>query len=166
MALNERKRRYAESRLNGKSQSESARDAGCSPKTAPVTGCRWENDPDVRAYIEAEQNRLKKKTGMTRERWLKGLTRIAEADMSHFARWGEGAMVIVPTKELPKGASRLIREVQETPSDHGPRIKVKLKDSVKAYELIGRALGYFDKEDSGRDVESIRITVEDYTADE
>jgi phage terminase small subunit len=165
--MTERKRKYAEGRLACKNKKQAALDAGVPPRGAAVEGHRLEKDPEVKGYIEAEQRRLSAATGMTRERWLQGLIELAEVDMTCFARWGDGALVVVPSAQLPKGAGRLIREVQEMPTDNGPRIKVKLRDCIKAYELIGRALGYSEPaKDPAAGLTGIKITIEDYTADE
>jgi phage terminase small subunit len=166
MALTEKKRLYAEARLSGKNKREAARLAGVqgNDKSTSVTAHRLENDPDVQAYVAAEQSRLRKKSGITRERWLRELQNIAFSNIEAYAKWGEGAMVLTPSKELPKSALKAVLQVEEKPSDNGPKMKLKLHNKEKALEIMGRALGFFDKEDGPKtDLTEININIHDYT---
>jgi phage terminase small subunit len=167
MAISERKRRYAESRLSGKNQTESAKDAGCPAKSAHVEGSRLERDREVQAYIAAEQERLSKATGITRERWITELAAIGFSKITNFAKWGEGAMVLTPAAQVADENLRAILQVEERNTDSGPVMKLKLHDKNKALELLGRALGFFeDPSKSAKGITEIKITVEDYTTDE
>lgn len=61
-ALPEKKRLYAEARLDGKNQSEAAAAAGskATGTALAVQGTRYENDPEIQAYIKAEQEERRK----------------------------------------------------------------------------------------------------------
>ena len=167
MSLSEKKRLYAEARLSGKNQTEAALEAGADAKSAHVQGSRWERDPKIRAYIEAEQKRLAKKTGITRERWIRELAAVGFSNIEAYAAWGEGAMVLKPSKSLGRRDLKAILAIEERNTTNGPVMKLKLHNKEKALEILGRALGYFDREDDpGREVTEIKITVEDYTTDE
>lgn len=50
--LTHKKRLYAEARMAGKNQTNSAIAAGCPEATARQAGCRYEKDPDVIAHFE------------------------------------------------------------------------------------------------------------------
>lgn len=58
MALTEKKKAFAQAKMNGANNKEAAISAGCPEKSSSSAGTRLEKDPDVIAYID----RLKKAT--------------------------------------------------------------------------------------------------------
>jgi len=138
--------------LNG---TKAAIRTGYSAKAAKVTACKLMKLPAVKKAIEAA---LAKKTNnliMTREEILQELSIVGRFDLADYQVHEEGGTIRVKTfEEMPEGASRALKSVQETrtiaESKDGKEtnlvsdwIKIEGQDKLRALELLGKHEGLF-----------------------
>lgn len=117
--------------------------AGYSPKTATEQGARLLTNVSVRAHIDAALAERSRRTGVTADRVVRELARIAfiqapdainfdDATLSNDASEDDGAAIAsVRTKKIPTREG----DIEER--------EIKLYDKIKALELLGRHLGMF-----------------------
>ena len=102
---------------------------------------RW--TPEVAERIEEIQTTAAAKVGVTVERIITELAKIAFANAGDYFQWGPGGVAIVPSETLTADQRSVIAEVSETKSETGGSIKLKLSDKQAALEKLGRHLGMF-----------------------
>lgn len=166
MAMNEKKRRFAEEFLVDQHITKAAVRAGYSEKTAYSQGSRLMKDVEVQALIQAGLEKLKKesekraaKKGITKERWLKEMSQIAFANMDDFAkielievnkvsngnhfRYNRIGVKGTLTAERKRSLGAAIKKV----SDGADGVTVELHSKKDALEMIGRHFGWLDQKD-------------------
>jgi len=79
-----------------------------------------------------------KRTGVTGDAVVNQLAKVAFANLKDFVEFGPDGVRIKPGEEVD---GTLLQEVSETVTLKGGTQKVKLKDSMKALELLGKHLG-------------------------
>ncbi|HQN14164.1 MAG TPA: terminase small subunit, partial [Quisquiliibacterium sp.] len=82
-------------------------------------------------------------TGVTADRVISELARIAFGNQRAVMRWGAGGVTLRESSELTDDEAALVSEVAETVSAAGGGLKLKTHDKVKALELLGKHLGMF-----------------------
>jgi phage terminase small subunit len=102
---------------------------------------RWTQE--VAERIEEIQTTAAAKVGVTVERIVSELAKIAFANAGDYFRWGPGGVTINPSADLTADQRSVIAEVSETRSETGGSIKIKLSDKQTALEKLGRHLGMF-----------------------
>ncbi len=117
--------------------------AGYSAKTAKEIGCENLTKPNIQAAIEAGQLNLSRKTGITQERVLNELAKIAFADQRKVMRWGASGVTLLESQELSDDDAAIVSEVSETTTATGGSLKLKTHDKVGALKLLGEHLGLF-----------------------
>jgi Terminase small subunit. len=139
---------------------------------------RLSENEDVRARVHELLDSAAERAGISRERVLKELARIAFADIRSLVEWrdeGTGLTKDAKTKVLPAGVrircsgdisddiAAAISEV--VPTSNGPRIK--LHDKRAALIDLGKHLGLFDssKADSGKSGAYPLMTISDTPED-
>jgi phage terminase small subunit len=117
--------------------------AGYSPKTAAEQGARLLTNVKVRAHIDAALAERSRRTGVTADRVVRELARIAfiqapdainfdDTTLSNDASEDDRAAIAsVRTKKIPTQEG----DVEER--------EIKLYDKIKALELLGKHLGMF-----------------------
>lgn len=153
-----------EAKLNA---SEAARRAGYTGEVK-VRASQLLDHPWVKAEIEKGMRERAEKTGITAERVVEELRRIAMADpLDAFDENGE----LRPLKEVPEDLRRTISSIDtETKvSEEGVTTvvrKIRFWPKDKTLELLGRHLAMFqDKskvELTGKDGESLQIVIKTY----
>lgn len=126
-----------------------AREAGYSEKSASVQGYDLLNIPLVQKRIDELKEHALKEIGVSRERILLELTRIATVDIGQaFDEMGQ----LKPLGEIPEDVRRAIAGIEvneifdgqgEQKSVIGLAKKIKLWDKPKSLELIGKHLRLF-----------------------
>lgn len=123
---------------------------------------------DVRSRIEEIQSKAADRAGMTVERIVRELEKIASSDITDAVEWGEAiavkpepdeegeeiepyavqAVILKPSASLPKHVTAAIAEVAKTKEG----IRIKFHDKLSALEKLGKFHGIFkDKvEHSGK----------------
>ncbi len=117
--------------------------AGYSAKTAQEQASRLLSNVMVRRLVEDLQKARSESTGVTADRVISELARIAFGNQRAVMRWGAGGVTLRESSELTDDEAALVSEVAETVSAAGNGLKLKTHDKVKALELLGKHLGMF-----------------------
>ena len=135
--LEGRRRPFVEHYLVEPNGAAAAVKAGYAPGSARQTAHRLLTDADICEALRLGRELAAAATGITAERVMQELARIAFADLRKAARWGAGTLALVESDELDDGTAAAIAEVAE--SDKG--VKIKLQPKLPALERLGRQLG-------------------------
>lgn len=117
--------------------------AGYSERTAHSIGQENLKKPEIKAAIEAEQERWRERIGVTTERVLAEYARLAFSDMRQFTEWGPQGVTWKSSEELEEEAAACVAEVSETVSEGGRTRRFKLHDKVGALRDLGKHLQLF-----------------------
>lgn len=149
---------------NGGNGTQAAKDAGYSHHTAAAMATENLQKPSIKAEIARLQKERQlvdqaraQKRGLTRERWLKELERIAFSDMDEYVivesrklkngKKGETYTVesarAIATAARKKFASRAIKKI--VPGKDGS-VGIELHDKKGALDAIGKAMGWVKEE--------------------
>lgn len=113
--------------------------------------------PDALAYdllrkqeicdaLNAAQRERSARTGITADRVLKEIARVAFADPRQVMSWGPNGVALRDSKELSDDQAAAVAEVSETWTDNGGGSrKVKLHDKVAALEKLARHVGLYEE---------------------
>ena len=147
MKLTAKQQRFADEYLIDLNATQAAIRAGYSPKSAEQQGSALLRNPKVRAYIDARMAEHSRRTGVTQERIIRELARIAFLDPTQ--------LVNMDTAELLDDASADDRaaiasvKVKTIPTQDGQGVEreVRFADKIKALELLGKRFGmWIDKQ--------------------
>ena len=141
MALTERKRRFVKEYLIDLNATQAAIRAGYSEKTAYSQGQRLLKDVEINGLIQKEQQKRAETLDITKDRIVEELAKIAFGDVREIVNWTQGAVMLIPSKEITDKAAAAISEV----SKGAFGIKIKRHDKVRALDSLTKLLG-FDKE--------------------
>ena len=136
--LTDRQRRFVEEYLVDCNAAAAAARAGYSEKSAAVTGPRLRGLPHVRRAVEAAMAERSRRLGITQDRVVLELARLAFADMRDFVAWGEGGVRLRPSEALTEDQAACVSEIVETP---GKGVRVKLYGKTQALSALARHLG-------------------------
>lgn len=150
MDFPDKQARFVEEYLIDLNATQAAIRAGYSPDSAHSTGWDILRKPEIQEAIQKAMNKRAERTGITQERVLKELARIAFANMGSFATWGPRGIKLRSKRHLSVDDRAAVAELSETTSQHGGSIKFKLHDKLGALEKLMRHLG-MNKEKSGLD---------------
>lgn len=161
MALTEKQARFVAEYLVDLNATEAAKRAGYSEKTAYSIGFENLKKPEIQEAIQQAKNVRAERTGITQDRVLQELARVAFANGTDFARI---VSTEVPTTVVDEDGNleqvmRRVQRVEMVDTDrvdsekraaiagikegkHG--IEVSSYDKVRALELLGKHLGLFD----------------------
>ncbi len=117
--------------------------AGYSEKTAGSIGNENLNKPEIQTELFKHLEARAKKAGISQERIVLELARIAFSNMKGFARWDANGIGLRESDELSDEESACVQEISEVVNDRGGRSKLKLYDKIKALELLGKHIGMF-----------------------
>jgi len=134
---------------------QAARRAGYSKRSAPQQGCRLVSDVAIAKAIAKAQMARAARTGVTADRVITELAKVAFGDPRRLLSWGPEGVVLRESDELTEAEAALVSEVSETRTATGGTRRVKLHSKVKALTALGRHLGLFasggQKHDGGGD---------------
>lgn len=126
---------------------QAAKEAGYSPRSAYVTGCRLLKKAKVKEALAAEVSKRTEKAGVTADRVLLELAMIAYSDLRNVIDIdAEGRVKVRPLDSLPLEVTRAISEITQTSSEYfdedagepgsGGRVVEKLRLGVKQHSKI------------------------------
>jgi phage terminase small subunit len=134
-------KRFADEYLIDLNATAAALRAGYSPNTAAVIGYQVLHKPLVAAYVAQRQAELSRRTGISQERVINELARIALSDMKNFAEWGPDGVTLKDSEGLDPADSVCVAEVSQSTSKDGGSIKFKLHDKRAALVDLAKHLG-------------------------
>lgn len=146
MALTAKQQKFADEYLIDLNATQAAIRAGYSPKSAGTNADKLLKNTKIRAYIEARMAEHSRRTGVTQERIIRELARIAFLDPTQ--------LIDMDTAELLTDAAAddraAIASVKvKTMSGETEMIEreVRFADKIKALELLGKRFGmWLDKQ--------------------
>lgn len=104
---------------------------------------------NIKAELARLQSQMTKEIGMNRERWLKGLCQVAEFNLaSCFEKKGDDLEVKEDCLTRPDSHALAFIDVKTTTNAEGQvfrKMQVEGHNKLKAYELIGKALGFLNE---------------------
>lgn len=139
--------------------------AGYSPRTARQQGQRLLTKVDIAVAIERAFEERSKRTGITSERVLDELAKLAFSNLlDYFRLTDEGEPAIDLSGITPEQAAALTEiQVDDYVDGRGEdardvrRVKIKTADKLKALEMLARHLGLFsDKQDDQEALSALR----------
>lgn len=138
---------------------DAARKAGYSPKTAGKIGQENLTKPAIREKIENSLAERRKRIGITSNRVLDELAKIAFHDMRDAMSWDNNGVAFKPSDEIDDNTAGAIQSVQESETTQSKKRSIKMHDKVKALELLSRHLGILDGPVSNSDEGDRRSTL-------
>lgn len=153
--LTDRQRRFVEEYLIDLKAGAAAARAGYSAKSAETLGGRLRNLPHVHAAIEAAMAERSRRVGITQDRVVTELARLAFADIRDFADWDNHDVTLKPARELTPDQTACVAEIVQTP---GKGLRIKLHGKTQALAALARHLGSKEKAEEGRETAQM-ITV-------
>ena len=136
--LTDQQRRFVEEYLVDCNATLAAGRAGYSARSARQAGARLRALPHVRRALEAAMAARSDRLGVSQDRVVLELARLAFADMRDFASWGDGGVRLRPSEELTEDQAACVSEIVETP---GKGVRVKLFGKQPALAALARHLG-------------------------
>ncbi len=139
----EKQKRFCEEYLIDLNATQAAIRAGYSVRSAGSIGNELLQKPEIRAYIETEMAERSKRTGITADRVLQELGKVAFVNPTDLIDPENGGLKDTATNE-DRAAIAAIR-VKQIPTECGMGIEreVRIVDKIKALEMCGRHLGMF-----------------------
>jgi phage terminase small subunit len=158
--LLDRHKKFADEYLRTSNASESARVAGCSPKSAHVTGYKWLKRTDVIEYLRAHaaimsapRDQVTKQGEELDNRVIKELTDLAFANMADLITIGSDGQpsfdLSNATPEQLKAISNLKTKTTRRYDNQGKHIAtdtelaISIADKYRGLELLGKHRGLF-----------------------
>lgn len=150
--LTDRQRRFVEEYLVDLNPGAAAVRAGYGEKSAASVGRRLRRLPSVRAAIETAMERRSERLGITQDRVVAELARIAFADIRDFVAWDEDGVTLRASRELGPGQTACVAEIVESPAKTGKGLRIKLHGKTQALTALARHLGPAGRDrDDGQD---------------
>jgi len=137
--------RFVEEYLVDMNASQAAIRAGYSPKRSGEIGYQLLQKTPIQKALQAAQRERSAKTGITQERVIREIARVAFADPRAVMSWGPSGVTLKESHELTDDQAAAVSEVSEnwTDSGGGSR-KVKMHDKVAALEKLARHVRLYD----------------------
>lgn len=115
--------------------------AGYSSSSAGAIGDENLKKPEIKEEIDKAMAIRSKRTGITADRVLRELARIAFFDSTVVANVdGRGSVTLMPTDLLDADDRACISEISETITKDGGSVKVKYHDKLKALDILAKHL--------------------------
>jgi phage terminase small subunit len=111
--------------------------------------------PGLRAYIDAAMARRARRTGVSADRVVRELAKVAFGDPLRVFDPESGAL----NDEIDEDDSAMIAGVRVKKGDQFTEREIKLHDKVRALELLGKHLGMFDEAVNVNVAQMPKITV-------
>ena len=114
--------------------------AGYSERRASEFGYSLLQKNTVQGAIEAAQRERSARTGVTADRVVQEIARVAFSSLRDVATWGPSGVQVRPDDEITPEAAAAIAEISETNTG----VKVKLHNKVAALEQLARHVGLYN----------------------
>jgi len=136
-----KQQKFADEYLIDLNATQAAIRAGYSPKSAEQQGSVLLRNPKVRAYIDQRIAELSRRTGVTQERIIRELARIAFLDPTQLIDM-DTAELLSDAAEDDRAAIASVK-VKTIPTEAGTGVEreVRFADKIKALELLGKRFG-------------------------
>lgn len=149
LELSPKRERFCQEWVIDCNSTQAAIRAEYSKVRAGQTGSRLYKDGNIRARIDELQAEIGKKLGVTQERVLNELAKLAFTDLADVVKIDENGVIIKNSSELSKQQLGAIAEITEskTVGKKGEEYitrKIKMHDKKGALDSLARHLGMFN----------------------
>lgn len=153
--LTDKEARFVEEYLIDLNATQAAIRAGYSKDAARNIAYETLSRERVKTAVEAAMAERSKRTGVTADRVIRELARIAFANMRDFADWGPGGVFLKESATLAHDEGACVQELSESRSEKGSNVRFKLYDKRPALEMLARHLGLFEKDNDQKAINVI-----------
>ena len=143
MNLTPKQQRFADEYLIDLNATQAAIRAGYSPKSAEQQGSALLRNPKVRAYIDTRMAEHSRRTGVTQERIIRELARIAFLDPTQLVNMDTAELLENAAADDRAAIASVKVKTIPTPEGTGLEREVRFADKIKALELLGKRFGMF-----------------------
>ena len=130
---------FVEEYLTDLNATQAAIRAGYSARRASEIGYSLLQKNTVQSAIEAAQRERSARTGVTADRVVQEIARVAFSSLRDVATWGPSGVQVRPDDEITPEAAAAIAEIAETNAG----VKVKLHNKVAALEQLAKHVGLY-----------------------
>jgi phage terminase small subunit len=139
--LTPKQERFVQEYLVDLNAKQAAIRAGYSPRRAKQTGSRLVTNGDISREIDRRNQAIADKLELDAERVMQTLAAIAFVDIRKFFDGGR----LKPVAELDPHCAAALQSIEATVDPDGEVTKkIRLKDSIRALELLGKRLGLWN----------------------
>jgi phage terminase small subunit len=121
--------------------------AGCSRKTAYVTGSKWLRLPKIRWLIQSFLDKQMVKFEVSADRVIQEFACIGFSNMLDYLRVSKDGLPIVDLRQITRQQGTAIQEVSVEGKGKNRRIKIRLHSKTTALQKLGEYLKLFDKDE-------------------
>jgi phage terminase small subunit len=124
--------------------------AGYSKNGARVTASKLLSNPNIQAHVKQVEAEIQNNIKFTIEDWRNDLVQIARSNLTEFVEINPiGIAFKDGIANMPEEKQRQLSEISETIGQSGTGSqKIKLKDSMKAYDMLGKHMGAYEKDNN------------------
>lgn len=130
---------FVEEYLADLNATQAAIRAGYSAKMAGRIGFQLLEKTGIQAAIQAAQRERSARTGITADRVVQEIARVAFSSLRDVMTWGPAGAQVRPDGEITPDAAAAIAEITETNTG----VKVKLHNKVAALEQLAKHVGLY-----------------------
>jgi len=155
-------KRFADKYFETLNGALSARYAGYADSGAAVEACRLLERADVSEYLQMLKAAYSEKTGVTREKVLAEVARLAFSDIRNYYTGDDKLKAITDLDDNEAAALASVKTYEEY-SQHeviGINKEIKLYDKLAALEKLARHLGLYEKDNEQKVEKPTTLKVE------
>lgn len=141
--LTSKQARFVEEYLTDLNATQAAIRAGYRQQHAGIIGYENLTKPYIRDAIEAAQRERSARTGITADRVVQEIARVALANLSDVLSWDSDGVVLKSSTDISADATAAISEITDTRSELGGMVRVKLHNKVAALEQLAKHVGLY-----------------------
>tara|TARA_Y100000310_G_scaffold312663_1_gene360195 strand:+ start:1107 stop:1742 length:636 start_codon:yes stop_codon:yes gene_type:complete len=156
--LSLKQQRWVMGVLNGETYAVAARNSGYPERTAAVRGAKLSAQLKhiLEPAIKAQQTQLAKATMVNKERWLHELQCLAFYNVQDMID-DEGNPL--PLSQLSRNDAAALAAMEVHSNRNGRVKKYRFCEKLKALELIGKAVGFYDEAKENHPLAAVTIDV-------
>lgn len=157
--LTPKQARFVEEYIIDLNAAAAARRAGYSQNRSDQIGFALLRKVEIQDAISASQKAISNRTGVTQERVIRELARIAFADPRDVLSWGAKGVTPRESSELSDDQAAAVAEVSETRTKDGGSMRVKMHSKTDALEKLCRHLGLYDEKPKTDDGQTVVVYI-------
>lgn len=138
--MTKKQKRFIEEYLVDLNATQAAIRAGYSPDTAKEIGCENLTKPNIRAQIDKAMAERSKRTGVSADRVVMELAKIAFVNASDVINADDATL---KDDAAPEDTAAIQSVKVKTFGEDGIEREIKMADKIKALELLGKHMGMF-----------------------
>jgi len=146
--LTPKQARFVEEYLADLNATQAAIRAGYRQQHAGIIGFENLTKPYIRDAIEAAQRERSARTGVTADRVVQEIARVAFSSLRDVVTWGPSGVQVRPDDEITPEAAAAIAEITATNAG----VKVKLYNKVAALEQLAKHVGLYGGKQDGETI--------------